>query len=180
MVDIGQGNRTALSLQVAEELRVPLAMVDLVMGDTHLSPFHIGTFGSRSMPDAGEDLRAAAASASETLVGLVAERFGMSSSELVASDAAVREGAPCAPVTRTGAGNPTCGNHCRLKRLTGDRRERRHLQDARVKQCSKDDERYGDASATRWRRARRAAPIISARFSQFAPKSSARKPAVAR
>lgn len=79
-----------------------------------------------------------------------------------------------------GAGNPTCGNHCRLKRLTGDRRERRHLQDARVKQCSKDDERYGDASATRWRRARRAAPIISARFSQFAPKSSARKPAVAR
>jgi len=48
---------------VAEELRVPLEAVRLVMGDTDVCPFDAGTFGSRSMPGAGEDLRAAAAAA---------------------------------------------------------------------------------------------------------------------
>ncbi len=56
-IDVGQDNRTALSLRVAEELRVPLAAVRLVMGDTDVCPFDVGTFGSRSMPDAGEQLR---------------------------------------------------------------------------------------------------------------------------
>ena len=74
-VDVGQDNRTALSLLVAEELRVPLAAVRLVMGDTDVCPFDAGTFGSRSMPDAGEPLRQAAASARERLLDLAAERW---------------------------------------------------------------------------------------------------------
>ena len=49
-VEAGQGTRTALALLVAEELAVPLGSVRVVMGDTSLSPFDLGTFGSRSMP----------------------------------------------------------------------------------------------------------------------------------
>ncbi len=57
-VDVGQGNRTALSLLVAAELGVPVEAVRLVMGDTDLCPYDRGTFGSRSMADAGPLLRA--------------------------------------------------------------------------------------------------------------------------
>ncbi len=60
-VDVGQDNRTALRLLVAEELGVPLAQVRLAMGDTDVCPFDRGTFGSRSMPDAGSALRRTAA-----------------------------------------------------------------------------------------------------------------------
>ena len=62
-VDVGQDNRTALRLLVAEELGVPLGQVRLHMGDTDLCPYDRGTFASRSMPDAGEDLRRVAAHA---------------------------------------------------------------------------------------------------------------------
>ena len=62
-VDLGQDNRTALSLLVAEELGVEPGAVRLAMGDTDLCPFDSGTFGSRSLPGAGEDLRMCAAGA---------------------------------------------------------------------------------------------------------------------
>jgi isoquinoline 1-oxidoreductase len=52
---------------VAEELRVPIASVRLVMGDTDLCPADLGTFGSRSTPDAGAVLRSAAAAARRLL-----------------------------------------------------------------------------------------------------------------
>ena len=83
-VDVGQDNRTALSMRVAEELRVPLAAVRLTMGDTDLSPYDMGTFGSRSMPDAGEDLRRTAAAARECLVRLAADRWEVATGDLIA------------------------------------------------------------------------------------------------
>ena len=89
-VDVGQDNRTALSMRVAEELRVPLDAVRLTMGDTDLSPYDMGTFGSRSMPDAGEDLRRTAAAARECLVRLAADRWEVATGDLVASGGAVR------------------------------------------------------------------------------------------
>jgi isoquinoline 1-oxidoreductase len=89
-VDVGQDNRTALSMLVAEELCVRLDAVRLVMGDTDLCPFDQGTFGSRSMPDAGPDLRRAAAGARVWLIRLAAERWGVDSAGLVASDGSVR------------------------------------------------------------------------------------------
>lgn len=67
-VDVGQDNRTALPQLVADELRVPFAAVSVVMGDTDVCPFDVGTFGSRSMVDAGSAPRAAAAGAREVLV----------------------------------------------------------------------------------------------------------------
>ena len=62
-VDVGQDNCTALRLLVAEELHVPLSKVRLAMGDTDLCPYDMGTFGSRSMPDAGHALAQVAAHA---------------------------------------------------------------------------------------------------------------------
>ena len=66
-VDLGQDNRTAFQLLVAEELGVDLGRVRVVLGDTDLCPFDAGTFGSRSMPDAGEALRGTAAGARRIL-----------------------------------------------------------------------------------------------------------------
>ena len=43
---------------VAEELRVPVESIRIVMGDTDLTPFDLGTFGSRSTPQMGPQLGA--------------------------------------------------------------------------------------------------------------------------
>jgi nicotinate dehydrogenase subunit B len=74
-VDVGQDNQTALRLLAAEELAVDPVGVRLVQGDTDLCPYDPGTFGSRSMPDAGEALRRAAAGAKEVLIELAAARL---------------------------------------------------------------------------------------------------------
>ena len=47
-VEMGQNIRTSLSQAVAEELHVPISQIELVMGDTQLTPFDMGTFGSRT------------------------------------------------------------------------------------------------------------------------------------
>jgi isoquinoline 1-oxidoreductase len=59
-VEFGQNIRTSLAQAVAEELHVPVSTIRLVMGDTDLTPFDMGTFGSRSLIDAGPALRRAA------------------------------------------------------------------------------------------------------------------------
>jgi nicotinate dehydrogenase subunit B len=84
-VEAGQGTRTALALLVAEELAVPAGSVRLVMGDTSLSPFDIGTFGSRSMPYAAPPLRAAAAASARLLREAAAQRLGLAPASLTAA-----------------------------------------------------------------------------------------------
>lgn len=66
-VDVGQDNATSFRLLVAEELGTELDRVRVVLGDTDVCPFDVGTVGSRSMPDAGEALRRAAAGARQVL-----------------------------------------------------------------------------------------------------------------
>lgn len=46
-VEVGQNARTSLTQAVAEELKVLPANMRLVMSDTNLKPFDMGTFGSR-------------------------------------------------------------------------------------------------------------------------------------
>ncbi len=94
-VEVGQGTRTALSLLVAEELSLPLTGIELTMGDTDRSPWDMGTFGSRSMPDAGEHLRTVAAAARGFLLELAAARFGVAPVDVELSGGAAR--APLAP-----------------------------------------------------------------------------------
>jgi isoquinoline 1-oxidoreductase len=85
-VEIGQNIRTSLTQAVAEELRAPIDSVDLVMGDTDLTPFDMGTFGSRTTPTMAPQLRAAAAAARELLLDLAAEHWKADRSTLAASD----------------------------------------------------------------------------------------------
>lgn len=66
-VDAGQGNRWALTRLVAAELGVPTSCVHLHLGDTASAPFDLGTFGSRSTPDAGHAVRLVAAAAHRLL-----------------------------------------------------------------------------------------------------------------
>ncbi len=118
-VEAGQGTRTALGLLVAEELAVPAASVQVVMGNTDVSPFDLGTFGSRSMPLAAPPLRAAAAAARRLLRAAAAERFG-----IPAADLTVAGGIVAGP-----DGAPSIG-YCDL--LTGIRRVERVPADAPV------------------------------------------------
>jgi nicotinate dehydrogenase subunit B len=95
-VEAGQGTRTALGLLVAEELAVPPGAVRVVMGSTDVSPFDLGTFGSRSMPFAAPPLRTAAAGARELLREAAAERFGIPAADLTVAGGMVAgpDGAP--------------------------------------------------------------------------------------
>src|SRR5579863_7812289 len=97
-VEAGQGTRGALGVLVAEELRVSPAAVRVLMGNTSVSPFDMGTFGSRSMPDAGTLLRRAAAAARRVLGEAAAERFGLDAAGLTLADGMVAgpDGAPTA------------------------------------------------------------------------------------
>src|SRR6266545_1537406 len=74
-VEFGQNIRTELTQVVAEELRVPLDKVRLVMGDTDLTPFDMGTFGSRTTPIMAAQLRQVAAAAREALIDLAAAEW---------------------------------------------------------------------------------------------------------
>ena len=74
-VEVGQNIRTSLTQAVAEELRAPLTSIRMVMGDTDLTPFDAGTFGSRTTPTMSPQLRKAAAAAREMLIDLAAEQL---------------------------------------------------------------------------------------------------------
>jgi nicotinate dehydrogenase subunit B len=89
-VEMGQNIRTSLSQQVAEELRVPVESVLMVMGDTDVCPWDAGTFGSRTTPTMGPQLRAVAATARETLIDLAAERWKVPREQLTADNGRVR------------------------------------------------------------------------------------------
>src|SRR6266700_7315229 len=90
-VEIGQNIRTSLSQQVAEELRVPLSSVRLVMGDTDLTPYDMGTFGSRTTPTMGLQLRKVASSARAILAQMAAEKWHMTDAALVLDQGKVRD-----------------------------------------------------------------------------------------
>jgi isoquinoline 1-oxidoreductase len=73
-VEVGQNSRTSLTQAVAEELRVPVASVRLVMADTALTPNDGGTSGSQTTPGTFPQLRRAAAAARDLLLDLAADQ----------------------------------------------------------------------------------------------------------
>lgn len=85
--EMGQNIRTSLTQAVADELHVPVNMVRLVMGDTDVTPFDAGTFGSRTTPTMAPQLRRAAAAARETLIALAAEQWKVEPSTVRIVDA---------------------------------------------------------------------------------------------
>ena len=88
-VEYGQGVNTSLPQLVAEELDVPLASVDVVLGDTDLCPWDMGTFGSLSIRQFGPVLRQAAAEARGVLLELASERLGAPLERLAVVDGVV-------------------------------------------------------------------------------------------
>jgi len=88
-IEMGQGIITSLAMMLAEEIDVPLASVDMVMGDTALCPYDAGTFGSRSTKYFGPPLRQAAAEARGVLVRLASSRLGTAEEGLATKDGAV-------------------------------------------------------------------------------------------
>jgi nicotinate dehydrogenase subunit B len=88
-VEIGQNIRTSLAQSVADELRVPFDTVRMVMGDTALTPYDMGTFGSRTTPTMTPQLRRVAATARDLLVDVAAKEWNVAPHKLVAADAKV-------------------------------------------------------------------------------------------
>ncbi len=86
-VEMGQNIRTSLAQAVAEELHVPVSMIHLVMGDTDLTPFDMGTFGSRTTPTMAPQLRKAAAAAREVLIDLAAQQLSVDPASVKIVDA---------------------------------------------------------------------------------------------
>jgi isoquinoline 1-oxidoreductase len=90
-VEVGQNIRTSLAQLVAEELRVPFDAITMVMGDTDLTPWDMGTFGSRTTPTMGPQLRTMAAAARQMLLEVAAERWHVSPAGLSAAEGKVTD-----------------------------------------------------------------------------------------
>jgi isoquinoline 1-oxidoreductase len=88
-VEVGQGTRRALRIAAANELQVSVDVIELVMGDTDVCPFDMGTFGSMGMPNASRDVRRAATAAREFLERDGPVGPGDRHVEVVAADAAL-------------------------------------------------------------------------------------------
>jgi isoquinoline 1-oxidoreductase len=90
-VEIGQNIRTSLAQTVADELRVPFESVRMVMGDTSLTPFDAGTFGSRTTPSMTPQLRRVASAARDLLIEVAAKEWSVAPEHLKAADAKVTD-----------------------------------------------------------------------------------------
>src|SRR6266567_6870378 len=90
-VEMGQNIRTSLSQAVAEELCVSMENIQMVMGDTQLTPFDMGTFGSRTTPTMNLQLRKVAAAAREMLIGLAGTQWQTDRQHLVPADGKITD-----------------------------------------------------------------------------------------
>jgi isoquinoline 1-oxidoreductase len=74
-VELGQGAMTVLAQILAEELDVTYDSVDMVLGDTELCPYDMGTFGSMNVRNFGPALRGAGAEAKAILLQMASEQL---------------------------------------------------------------------------------------------------------
>jgi isoquinoline 1-oxidoreductase len=88
-IEMGQGIVTSLAQMLADEIDASLDSVDMVMGDTALCPWDMGTFGSMTTRFFGPALRAAAAEARAVLIELAAEHLQVPPERLTAENGAV-------------------------------------------------------------------------------------------
>ncbi len=119
-VELGQGSKTSLAQLLAEELDIAFDSVDMVMGDTDVCPWDMGTFGSLSIRQFGPILRAAGAEARAVLVQLAAERLRAPAERLQVKDGVVND-----------PSNP--GRRVAYAQLVEGKRIERHLEKVPVK-----------------------------------------------
>jgi nicotinate dehydrogenase subunit B len=98
-VELGTGTQTALTQIVVEELHVDGEHVQYAQGDTQVTPNQGTTAGSKTVQNGGPQLRLAAATAFQALLGLAAQQLGVSNDQLVASDGVFRDTASGRSVT---------------------------------------------------------------------------------
>jgi nicotinate dehydrogenase subunit B len=89
-VDLGTGHRIAMRQMVGEELSLPLERIELVEGDTALTPNQGPTAGSSGVMRGGVELRQAAATLHEALLAMAAERLNRPADALMLSDGVVQ------------------------------------------------------------------------------------------
>ncbi len=119
-VELGQGSKTSLAQLLAEELDVAFDSVDMVMGDTDVCPWDMGTFGSLTIRQFGPVLRAAGAEARAVLVQLAAERLQVPAGRLQVKEGIVLD--PSDP-----------GRRVTYAQLVDGKRIERHLEKVPVK-----------------------------------------------
>lgn len=88
-IEMGQGVITSLAQMAADELGVSLESIHMVLGDTDLCPWDMGTFGSMSTRFFGPALRAAAAEAKAVLLDLASEQLKTTKDKLSVEDGVV-------------------------------------------------------------------------------------------
>lgn len=89
-VELGTGTQTALTQIVVEELHVRADHVDYVQGDTQVTPDQGVTAGSKTLQNGGPQLRQAAATAYQALLGLAAQHLHVGEDRLIADDGVIR------------------------------------------------------------------------------------------
>ena len=87
--EMGQGPITSLAQELADELDIPLDAVDMVMADTDLCPYDMGTFGSMTTRFFGPALRNAGAQARQVLLELASEHLKVPVSNLAVENGVV-------------------------------------------------------------------------------------------
>jgi len=94
-VECGQGARTQIAMAAAEELRVPLERIHVVLADTGTTPDDGMTAGSRTTPSTIPSVRQAAAAVRKLLVDFAAERLRVPADSLdVRNGQVIRPGQP--------------------------------------------------------------------------------------
>ena len=88
-VDLGTGHRIAMRQLVGEELSLPITRIDLIEGDSALTPNQGPTAGSTGIMRGGMELRQAAATAREGLLAMGAARLQKPVAELTLVDGSV-------------------------------------------------------------------------------------------
>ena len=90
-VEVGQNIRTSLTQAISEELSVAPDKITLTMGDTKLTPYDRGTFGSLTTPVMNLQLRRVASAARDVLVTLAAKQWQVDAKSLVAANGKVTD-----------------------------------------------------------------------------------------
>jgi len=91
-VDGGQGSRGELAQAAAEELRVPLDRIQVVLADTSIVPNDGSSAGSRTTPSTVPAVRQAAAAIRELLVEQAAEKWNVEPSAVEIRDGKITHG----------------------------------------------------------------------------------------
>lgn len=90
-VELGQGSRTVLSQLIADELDVEYDSVEMVMVDTAVSPWDMGTFGSLNVRQYSLLVRRAAAEARAVLLQMASEKLSVPVDRLTISAGVVSD-----------------------------------------------------------------------------------------